>query len=160
MVEQLGLAIILSSLVSSSALISGTISFLVGSMRQADELSMTVIPASANRGAHSSEVSPPAEKIATSGVRLMASLMPMTFISFSWKINVFPMDFSDATARSSVTGKFLSCNTLSITVPTRPVAPTMATFMVIFFYFHCTTGNCIMEYWSIGFIDFVCKYYA
>ena len=51
MVEQLGLAMILSSGVSSLALISGTTSFLVGSMRQAEELSITTVPTSAKRGA-------------------------------------------------------------------------------------------------------------
>src|SRR5258705_7554632 len=59
MVEQLGLAMILSFTVRISALISGTISGFEGSMRHADELSMTVIPASANLGAHSVEVLPP-----------------------------------------------------------------------------------------------------
>ena len=66
-VEQFGLAIILSSAVKIEALISGTINFFVGSIRHAEELSITVVPASANFGAHSSEVSPPAEKIAISG---------------------------------------------------------------------------------------------
>ncbi len=73
MVEQLGLAMILSSGVSVWALISGTTSFLVGSMRQAEELSTTVMPAAANLGASSSEVPPPAEKIATAGWALIAS---------------------------------------------------------------------------------------
>jgi hypothetical protein len=52
---------ILSSLVNEEALISGTI-FLVGSILHADELSITVVPAAANFGAHSNDVSPPAEK--------------------------------------------------------------------------------------------------
>ena len=37
---------ILSAAVNTSALTSGTTSFLVGSIRQADELSTTVVPAS------------------------------------------------------------------------------------------------------------------
>jgi hypothetical protein len=44
---------ILSSLVNEEALISGTINFLVGSILHADELSITVVPAAANFGAHS-----------------------------------------------------------------------------------------------------------
>ena len=64
-VEQFGFAIILSSLVKVFALISGITNFFVGSILQADELSTTVIPAAANWGAHSNEVSPPAEKIAS-----------------------------------------------------------------------------------------------
>ncbi len=67
MVEQFGFAMILSSGVNVLALISGTTNFLVGSMRHADELSTTVMPAAANLGAISSEVPPPAEKIATFG---------------------------------------------------------------------------------------------
>ena len=51
MVEQFGLAIILSSFVNVSAFNSGTTSFLVGSILHADELSMTVIPAAAKSGA-------------------------------------------------------------------------------------------------------------
>ena len=56
MVEQFGLAIILSSFVNSLALISGTTNFLVESILQADELSITVVPAAANLGAQSNEV--------------------------------------------------------------------------------------------------------
>jgi hypothetical protein len=37
----------------NEALISGTINFLVGSILHADELSITVVPAAANFGAHS-----------------------------------------------------------------------------------------------------------
>ena len=73
MVEQLGLAIILSFLVNSEALISGTINFLVSSIRHAEELSTTVVPTSANLGAHSNEVSPPAENKAISGFAFTAS---------------------------------------------------------------------------------------
>src|SRR3954452_15956038 len=72
-VEQLGLAMILSSGVSASAFISGTTNFLVGSMRHALLLSITVMPASANLGAKASDVLPPAEKIATLGFAAMAS---------------------------------------------------------------------------------------
>ena len=78
MVEQFGLAMILSSLVNVWALISGITSFLVGSILHAEELSTTVVPAAANLGAHSNEVSPPAEKIASCGFMLIASCMPMT----------------------------------------------------------------------------------
>ena len=73
MVEQLGLAMILSALVRVWALISGTTNFLVGSMRHAEELSMTTMPASANLGAKAKEVLPPAEKMAMSGLAAMAA---------------------------------------------------------------------------------------
>src|SRR6185503_5334026 len=97
MVEQLGLAMILSFLFSTSALISGTMSGLAGSILQADELSMTVMPASAKRGAHSREVDPPAEKRARAGFALMASCMPITLYFFPLKFISFPTDLSDAT---------------------------------------------------------------
>ena len=121
---------ILSSAVKSSALISGTTSFLVGSMRQADELSMTVMPAAAKAGAHSVEVPPPAEKSATAGLRSMAVCMPTTLYCFPLKVTSLPTDLSEATGISSVTGKSLSSRTCNILVPTKPVAPTTATFIL------------------------------
>src|SRR6187551_2086681 len=72
-----------SSMVSSCPLISGTISFLVGSMRQADELSITIVPASAYFGAHSKEVPPPAEKIAISAASLQPSSILLMVYSLS-----------------------------------------------------------------------------
>src|SRR5688572_31327009 len=135
MVEQLGLAMILSSLPNTCAFTSGTTSFLVGSIRQAEELSITVIPASANLGAHSSEVLPPAENKATAGFAAIASVMLTTLNFFPLYSTSFPTDLSEATGRSSVTGKFLSANTCNILVPTKPVAPTTATFIVCSFCF-------------------------
>ncbi len=78
MVEQLGLAMIRSSIRRSFALISGTINLCFGLILQADELSTTIVPASSNFGAHSSETLPPAEKIAISGFLFTASCMPIT----------------------------------------------------------------------------------
>ena len=67
MVVQLGLATIpLGISASAWALTSGTTKGTSGSMRQADELSITVAPASATRGASSREVPPPAENRAIS----------------------------------------------------------------------------------------------
>ena len=65
-VEQLGLAIILSFWFNSSPLISGTINFFVVSILHAEELSITVTPFFVKMGAHFKETSFPAEKIATS----------------------------------------------------------------------------------------------
>src|SRR4026209_1274166 len=131
MVEQLGLAMILSVFVNASAFISGTTSFFVASILQAEELSITVIPASANFGAHSSEVLPPAEKSATAGFAAIASGILTTLYFFPLNSTSLPTDFSEATGTKSVTGKFLSANTCNILVPTNPVAPTTATFMLI-----------------------------
>src|SRR6185312_7700576 len=133
MVEQFGLAMILSSFVNSLAFTSGTMSFFEGSMRQADELSITVIPASANLGANDREVLPPAENNATSGFAAIASSAETTLYFLFLKVTSFPMDFSDATGINSVTGKFLSSSTCNILLPTSPVAPTTAIFMFYFF---------------------------
>ena len=84
MVEQFGLAIILSSSSSTVAFISGTINFFDGSIRQAEELSITVVPAAANFGAHSNEVEPPAEKMAMSGLADIASSIPITVYVLPW----------------------------------------------------------------------------
>ena len=62
MVVQLGLATMPLGMWSRAwALTSGTTSGTSGSMRQADELSMTMAPAAATRGASSRDVAPPAE---------------------------------------------------------------------------------------------------
>src|ERR1044071_1774133 len=107
MVEQLGFAMILSSLVRASALISGTTSFFNGSIRQALELSITVMPASANFGAHSSEVLPPAENKAIAGLAAIASAMLTTLYFSPLNSTSLPTDLAEATGISSVTGKFL-----------------------------------------------------
>src|SRR6187431_1824547 len=97
MVEQFGLAMILSVAVNTLAFTSGTTNFLVGSIRQALELSITVIPASANFGASSSEVLPPAEKMATFGLAAIASAKPTTLYFTPLNSTSLPIDLSDAT---------------------------------------------------------------
>src|SRR3954470_3516447 len=118
MVEQLGLAMILSAALNTWAFTSGTTNFLVGSIRQAEELSITVIPASANLGAHSSEVLPPAENIATAGFAAIASDMLTTLYFLFLNSTSLPTDLSEATGINSATGKFLSDNTCNILLPT------------------------------------------
>ena len=120
---------ILSDDSKTEAFTSGTTSFFEPSIRHAPELSITVMPASANCGAHSSEVFPPAEKSASAGFAAIASFIPTTPYFFPLKLISFPTDLSEATGISSVTGKFLSARICNIFVPTRPVAPTTATFM-------------------------------
>ncbi len=67
MVVQLGLATMPLGIESSaSGFTSDTTRGTSGSIRQADELSMTVTPAAATFGASSLEVAPPAEKSAMS----------------------------------------------------------------------------------------------
>ena len=62
-VEQFGLAMMffLVKPATASALTSGTISGTSGSMRQADELSITTAPAAAIFGDHSFDTAPPAD---------------------------------------------------------------------------------------------------
>src|ERR1700744_4189605 len=131
MVEQLGLAIILSSAVSTSALTSGTTSFLVGSIRHADELSTTVVPAAAKSGAWANDVLHPAENKARSGFCFIASPTEITLYCLPLKVSSLPTLFSDATNNNSVTGKLRSARTCNILVPTNPVAPTTATFIFV-----------------------------
>jgi hypothetical protein len=135
MVEQFGLAMILSAFVNASALISGTINFFVGSILHAEELSITVIPASANFGAHSRDVLPPAEKIATFGLAAIASVMLTTLYFFPLYSTSLPTDLSEATGINSVNGKLLSASTCNILVPTNPVAPTTATFIWFYLFY-------------------------
>ena len=114
----------------TSPLISGITSFLVGSILQHAELSITYVPTSANFGAHSFETPLPAENSAIAGLISIACCGVHTVYSFPLNSTLLPDDLSDATGISSVTGKFLSCNTLNIFLPTRPVAPTTATFII------------------------------
>jgi hypothetical protein len=78
-------------------------------------------------------VLPPAENKASAGCAAMASAALTTLYFFPLYSTSFPTDFSEATGINSVTGKFLSASICNILVPTRPVAPTTATF--IFFLF-------------------------
>src|SRR5690606_20292058 len=112
---------------------SGTTSFLSGSIRQAEELSITVVPTVANLGAHSREVSPPAENSAISGRDATASSREMTVCSLPLKESFLPTDLSEATTSNSETGKLRSPNTFNITSPTIPVAPMTATFILFVF---------------------------
>src|SRR5690625_6444594 len=95
-------------------------SFIAGSNLQAEELSITIVPASANLGAHSREIFPPAEKKAKSGCFSKASSIEIILIGSSLNSIVFPIDLSEATGNNSVTGKFLCCKICNIISPTIP----------------------------------------
>ena len=103
---------------------------MVGSILQAEELSITVVPAAANFGAHSKEVPPPAENKAISAFKSTAVCNPTTLYFFPLNSISFPTDFSEATGINSVTGKLRSANTFNIISPTIPVAPTTAILIV------------------------------
>src|SRR5690606_33137022 len=123
---------ILSSLDKTSPFTSGTTNFLVGSIRHADELSTTVIPASAYWGAYSVEVPPPAENKATSHCSVIASAGVTILYYFPFGPITLPLLRSDATGINCVTWKLPSAKTVKLSAPTRHVAPTTATFILKF----------------------------
>ena len=113
-------------------LISGIISFILGSILHADELSITIVPLFENFGAHFKEISLPAEKSAMSALTSKELSIPITGIELFLKFISLPADFSDAIGKRLEIGKFLSSNCFSISLPTIPVAPTTATFIFFF----------------------------
>ena len=103
MVVQFGLAIMpLGTDCAASRLASTTMRGTSGSLRQADELSTTVAPAAANRGAYCLEVPPPAENRAMSMPRRDSSVAFATSsTSMSWPRNcsTLPAERSEAKNR-------------------------------------------------------------
>ncbi len=96
-VVQLGLAMMPSSAAATSpGFTSETTSGTRSSIRQADELSTTVAPASATRGAHSFEVEPPAENRATSRPAKSAVSMSSTTTSPAPQGSALPADLAEA----------------------------------------------------------------
>ena len=134
MVVQFGLATMpFDGVFASAPLTSETTSGTSSSLRQAEELSMTVAPASANTGAHSREVEPPAENRAMStsatdsGVTWVRS---STVISSPRNSRVVPAERGDAKKRTLSAGKLRSSRIDRITRPTWPVAPTTAMVVI------------------------------
>jgi hypothetical protein len=108
-------------------LTSETTSGTSGSIRQAEELSMTVTPAAANFGASAREVVAPggedrdveAGRVGGRGV-LDDDVAALPGI-------VVPAERAEAKSRSCPTGKLRSARIRSTTPPTWPVAPTTPT---------------------------------
>ena len=123
-VVQLGLATIPFGMSSrSSAFTSDTTSGTSGSLRQALELSTTIAPAAATRGAHSLDVEPPLENRATSSPEKPAVAVSSTVMSSPFHGSVVPADRALAKYRISSTGKPRSSRRVRMTLPTCPVAP-------------------------------------
>jgi hypothetical protein len=96
-VVQFGFAMIpFFALRISSGLTSETTSGTSGSMRHADELSMTVTPAAANRGASSRDDVAPAENNATSRPDTSAVAASSTVTSTPFHFSVVPAERADA----------------------------------------------------------------
>ena len=116
---QLGFAMMpLRALPSSCGLTSLTMSGTSLSMRNAEELSMTIAPASANRGACTREVEAPAENSATSSSETSAVAASSTTMSWPRHGSVVPADRAEAKKRSDAKGNARSSSSRRITPPT------------------------------------------
>ena len=96
-VVQFGLAMMpLRASRTASGLTSDTTSGTSGSIRHAEELSMTIAPAAANRGACAFDVAPPAENSAMSSPLGSAVAASSTTTSVPLQGSVVPADRADA----------------------------------------------------------------
>ena len=114
---------------SAEAFASGTTKGTSGSIRHAEELSMTIAPAAATFGASSREAAAPQENKARSKPPKSASATSSTVISPSFHGSIRPADRTDAKKRTLSHGKPLSTRRARITPPTWPVAPKTPTRM-------------------------------
>ncbi len=127
MAVQLGLAMIPRWVRSASRLISGTMSGTAGSMRNAEELSMTVAPARTAMGANFFEMALPAENSAMSTPSKLASVSSCTRSGAPRNVSSLPAERAEAYSRSEASGKARRSRHPIISTPTAPVAPTIAT---------------------------------
>ena len=111
----------------ASGFTSGTISGTSGSMRQAEELSITTGPCLPILGAHSLENLPETDIRTMSTLEKSNVSTSLHFRIFSPNATSRPMDLREATAKISSTGNSTSSRMFSISRPTLPVAPTTAT---------------------------------
>src|SRR6476620_988317 len=104
-VVQLGFAIIpLRAVRAADAFTSATTSGTSGSIRHADELSITVTAAAANRGACTRDIEAPAENSARSNPAGSAASASSTTISVPSQGKVESADREDVKYRTSTTG--------------------------------------------------------
>ena len=119
MVVQFGLAMMpLGGRIASSGLTSLTTSGTCGSIRQAEELSITIAPAATTLGAVASEAVLPLENKATSRPVKSAVSVSSTTTGVPWKSRVLPADRAEAKNLMSVTGNDRSASSVRITPPT------------------------------------------
>src|SRR5699024_8334622 len=142
-VVQFGLAMMpLGAFFASSPLTSATTSGISGSLRKADELSITVAPAAAKRSACAREVAPPAENSAMSIPARSASEVAATSsttMSSPRKGRVVPAERAEAKKRTFSAGKSRSSRSRRMTTPTCPVAPTTASVVI----FRSPSRSCV-----------------
>ena len=124
---QLGLAMIPGWLAAASGLISGTTKGTSGFMRKALELSTITAPASTMVFAQALEVEPPAEANTKSTSSKEVGSVASTLRVSPLKVRVFPADRGEAKSFRFFRGKLRLSNSSSNSVPTAPVAPSIAT---------------------------------
>lgn len=135
MVVQLGLAMMpFGGFFACSGFTSLTTSGTSGSLRNAEELSTTVAPAAAKRGACSRDSVAPAENRAMSMPFRSSSDVAdasSTTISSPRNGSFLPADRAEAKNRTLSAGKLRSSRRVRMTMPTCPVAPTTAMVVMI-----------------------------
>ncbi len=110
-------------------LISGTTRGTLGSMRKAEELSITTGPFPSERAcAYSLEKSPPTARKITSRSRALPSSNSSMVTLPNGVATDLPVERAEAYRCNSETGNCRLPSTLTISSPTAPVAPTMPTF--------------------------------
>ena len=126
---------------ASSALHSGTTRGTSSSIRKALELSIITAPYFVMVSANSFDVPAPAEVKAMS-TSLKSSLCCNNFTSISFPLKVYlrPALRSEPNNTSSSIGKFLSARMRRNSCPTAPLAPTIATFILLESYIYLKFG--------------------
>ena len=107
---------------------SGTTSGVLGSMRKAEELSITTQPAALAAGTNSRLRVAPALKKAMSTPLNDEALTSSTVCGLPLNSSVLPTERAEASSFKEATGKFRRSRTRRISTPTAPVAPTIAIF--------------------------------
>src|ERR1700733_13863586 len=124
---QLGLAMIPLCSRIAPGLISGTTSGTPSSIRNADELSTTTAPLATAMGAKRLDVELPAENNPMLTPFRPSSVNSRTGTGLPRNGSVLPAERADANSRNSDTGKLRRSRHPNNSIPTAPVAPTMAT---------------------------------
>ncbi|COV42344.1 Uncharacterised protein [Mycobacterium tuberculosis] len=117
MVVQFGLAMMPLGrrCASRSKFTSDTTNGTSGSLRHADELSITVTPPAAKRGACTFDMAEPAENNAISSPLGSAVSASSTSISWPRKASLRPCDRADAKNRTALAGKSRSSSNVRMT---------------------------------------------
>ena len=124
---QFGLAMMPGWVAIAAAFISGRTSGTAGSMRKAEELSMTTAPSRTANGAYSRATPLPAENRARSTPAKPRCDSVSTAIPNPAKGRALPAELGEAKRRNFASGNRGASRTRNHSRPTAPVAPTIAT---------------------------------